>query len=50
MLQCFPLPIKLPPYLVGAIDLQVGIPDPLDLDRERFGTSNAGAASFRMAL
>jgi hypothetical protein len=28
------LPIQLPPHLVGAIDLQVGIPDAFDLDNQ----------------
>lgn len=43
-------PLQLPPDLVGAIDLEIGLPDPLDMGNQEFVPSGPGTAQRRIPL
>lgn len=44
------LPVHLPPYLLGTVDLEVGLPDPLDVRHQRFVPLGTLAAQIWIAL
>ena len=48
--DCKVLAAQLLPDLVGAVDLQVGSPHPLDVGQQHFVAMRSGASQFRVAL